>query len=131
VIQPAAKQGDHVTALDTHLIQPPGSPPPPPVPVPHKFDGLLDTGLSTSVFISGRPAATVTSVATNTPPHLPQGGVFVVPPTNKGRVITGSLTVSINGKPAARNGDTVMTCNDPVEAPVGKVVAAGTVWIGG
>jgi hypothetical protein len=31
---------------------------------------------------------------------------------------------------AARNGDTAMTCNDPVDLPVGKVVAVGTVFIG-
>jgi uncharacterized Zn-binding protein involved in type VI secretion len=43
----------------------------------------------------------------------------------------GSLTVKINGKPAARAGDTVMTCNDPVPLPVGKIVAAGNVMIGG
>jgi uncharacterized Zn-binding protein involved in type VI secretion len=37
----------------------------------------------------------------------------------------------INGKPAARNGDPAMTCNDPADLPVGSVVAAGTVLIGG
>ncbi len=37
----------------------------------------------------------------------------------------------INGKQAARNGDTATTCNDPVDLPVGTVVAAGTVLIGG
>ena len=45
-------------------------------------------------------------------------------------IITGSATVFINGKPAARNGDTAITCNDPVDLPVGKVVAKGTVFIG-
>ncbi len=43
----------------------------------------------------------------------------------------GSATVKINGKMAARNGDTAITCNDPADIPVGKVVAAGTVIIGG
>ena len=43
----------------------------------------------------------------------------------------GSATVLINGKMAARNGDTALTCNDPVDMPVGTVVAAGTVMIGG
>jgi uncharacterized Zn-binding protein involved in type VI secretion len=41
------------------------------------------------------------------------------------------MTVKINGKAAARNGDTVETCNDPVDAPMGTVVAVGTVNIGG
>lgn len=128
--QPAAKQGDRVTALDTHLIQPPGTTPP--VPVPHPFSGLLDGGLSGDVRIQGRPAATVGSTATNTPPHVPQGGTFVVPPRNKATVVRGSATVRINGRPAARAGDTALTCNDPVDLPVGQVqVPPGPVGIGG
>ena len=42
----------------------------------------------------------------------------------------GSATVKINGKAAARNGDPALTCNDPADAPVGTVVAVGTVLIG-
>jgi uncharacterized Zn-binding protein involved in type VI secretion len=126
---PAAKQGDRITALDIHLIQPPG--PSSPVPVPHPFSGIIDGGLSTNVNIQGRAAATVTSTASNTPPHIPQGGTFVIPPRNQGRIIRGSLTVLINGKPAARAGDTALTCNDPVDLPVGTVIAQSTVFIGG
>jgi uncharacterized Zn-binding protein involved in type VI secretion len=127
--QPAAKQGDQVTAVDVHLIQLPG--PTAPVPVPHPFKGIVDGGLSTDVMIEGLPAATITSTATNTPPHIPQGGSFVVPPTNMATIITGSGTVLINKKPAARTGDTATTCNDPVPLPVGSVVAVSTVLIGG
>ena len=127
--QPAAKQGDRITATDTHLIQPPG--PSSPVPTPHPFSGIIDGNLSGNVNIEGRAAATVNSTATNTPPHIPQGGTFVVPPKNRATIITGSLTVSVNGKPAARSGDTALTCNDPVDLPVGTVVAQGTVNIGG
>jgi uncharacterized Zn-binding protein involved in type VI secretion len=127
--QPAAKQGDHVVAIDMHLIQPPG--PVAPLPVPHPFDGILDGGLSTDVNIESRPAATVGSTATNTPPHVPIGGSFVNPPSNRGEVIRGSATVLINGQPAARAGDTARTCNDPVDLPVGAVVAVSTVLIGG
>ncbi len=127
--QPAAKQGDRITAVDTHLIQPPGTAPP--VPVPHPFNGIIDGNLSPNVKIMGRPAATVGSTATNTPPHIPQGGTFVKPPTNRGTIQMGSATVRINGKMAARNGDTAMTCNDPVDMPVGTVIATGTVFIGG
>lgn len=127
--QPAAKQGDQVTAVDIHLIQPPG--PTAPAPVPHPFNGIVDGGLSTDVMIEGRPAATITSTATNTPPHIPQGGSFVMPPTNMATIITGSGTVLINKKPAARTGDTATTCNDPVPLPVGSVVAVSTVLIGG
>jgi len=127
--QPAAKQGDQVMATDTHLIQPPG--PTSPIPVPHPFTGLIDGGLSGDVKIMGRPAATVDSTATNTPPHIPQGGTFVVPPSNRATITLGSATVKINGKMAARNGDTATTCNDPADLPIGTVVAAATVMIGG
>ena len=54
-----------------------------------------------------------------------------MPPTNQGRITTGSATVLINGKQAARSGDTAMTCNDPAEMPVGQVVAISMVLIGG
>lgn len=127
--QPAAKMGDRITATDLHLIQPPGTAPP--APVPHPFSGVLDAGLSTTVRIERRPAATVGSTATNTPPHLPQGGTFVIPPKNKALVSVGSITVRINGKPAARAGDITLTCNDPVDLPVGTVIATSTVRIGG
>jgi len=127
--QPAAKQGDQITATDIHLIQPPG--PTSPVPTPHPFTGILDGGLSSNVKIEGRPAAMVNSTATNTPPHIPIGGAFVNPPKNRGQVMQGSVTVSINGKPAARSGDAALTCNDPVDLPVGRVMAGSTVSIGG
>lgn len=127
--QPAAKQGDKVIAFDVHLIQPPGTSPPAPVPG-HVFNGIVDNGLSTDVRIEGRFAAVVGSTATNTPPHIPLGGSFVVPPTNQATIITGSPTVRINNKSAARMGDTANTCNDPSPLPVGTVIAAGTVLIG-
>ncbi|HUU64833.1 MAG TPA: PAAR domain-containing protein [Dehalococcoidales bacterium] len=129
--QPAAKQGDKIVATDTHIIMIPAPPGPPvPTPLPHPFMGILSQGLSTNVNIQGMPAATVNSIAMNTPPHIPQGGPFQKPPTNQGKIIMGSATVLINKKPAARAGDTAMTCNDPVDAPVGKVIAVSTVLIG-
>jgi len=85
------------------------------------------------VRIGGQPAAVVGSSADNTPAHLPTppGVTFQRPPANKATIQMGSATVKIGGKAAARNGDTALTCNDPADAPVGKVVAAGTVFIGG
>ena len=127
--QPAARKGDRVTAIDMHLIQPPG--PTSPVSVPHPFSGIIDGGTSANVTIGGAAAATKDSTATNTPPHIPIGGSFVNPPSNKGTITTGSATVTINSKAAARAGDTARTCNDPVDLPVGTVVAVGTVTIGG
>lgn len=131
--QPAAKQGDRVVALDTHIVMVPGpAGPPVPTPLPHPFAGVLSGGLSSDVKISGLPAATVGSTADNTPPHLPTapGTSFQRPPANKATIQQGSATVKINGKPAARTGDKALTCNDPADRPGGTVVAAGNVLIG-
>lgn len=129
--QPAAKQGDRVMATDTHIIMIPSPGGPIPTPLPHPFAGMLDGQLSTDVNIMGKPAATQGSTATNTPSHIPQGGPFQKPPTNQASIMLGSTTVRINGKPAARNGDKALTCNDPADLPIGSVVAVGTVNIGG
>jgi uncharacterized Zn-binding protein involved in type VI secretion len=126
--QPAAKQGDRVTATDQHLVQPPTTSPP--SLVPHVFNGVITSQLSPSVRTEGRAAATVGSVASNTPPHIPMGGSFVVPPTNRGTITNGSATVRINGKPAARNTDSALTCADPPN-PGGRVIAISTVRMGG
>lgn len=128
--QPAAKQGDQVTATDTHIVLIPAGPATVPTPLPHPFAGIIDGALSQDVKIMGMAAATVDSTATNTPPHIPQGGPFQNPPANKATIKMGSATVKINGKAAARNGDTATTCNDPSDLPVGTVMATGTVSIG-
>jgi uncharacterized Zn-binding protein involved in type VI secretion len=132
--QPAAKQGDQITATDTHIVMvpaPPGSPVP--TPLQHPFTGIINGQLSSDVNVMGKPAATVGSTADNTPPHIPTppGVSFQKPPANKATIKIGSSTVKINGKDAARNGDVAETCNDPKDLPVGSVVAAGTVLIGG
>jgi uncharacterized Zn-binding protein involved in type VI secretion len=129
--QPAAKQGDQITATCIHIILVPAAAGAPvPTPTPHPFMGILQSSLSSNVNVMGRAAATLGSMADNTPPHIPIGGSFSKPPTNKATVIAGSATVMINGKPAARNGDKALTCNDPVDLPVGTVVAVGTVNVG-
>jgi uncharacterized Zn-binding protein involved in type VI secretion len=131
--QPAAKQGDQITAVDTHIVMVPAPPGPPvPTPLPHPFSGIINGNLSSDVKIMGMPAATVGSTADNTPPHIPTppGTSFSKPPSNKATIRLGSMTVKINGKAAARSGDKADTCNDPADMPVGTVVAAGTVFIG-
>lgn len=131
--QPAAKQGDQITAVDMHIVMVPSPGGPVPTPLPHPFNGIIDGGTSTNVMIEGRPAATVGSSATNTPPHIPTppGTAFQIPPTNRGTITRGSSTVMINGKPAARTGDMAQTCADPVPNTAAQVVAASTVMIGG
>lgn len=131
--QPAAKQGDQIVATDTHIVMVPAPPSPPvPTPLPHPFAGIINGNLSSNVNIMGMPAATVGSTADNTPPHIPTppGTAFQKPPANKATIKLGSPTVKINGKMAARNSDTAMTCNDPADLPAGQVIAAGTVFIG-
>jgi uncharacterized Zn-binding protein involved in type VI secretion len=80
----------------------------------------------------GQPAATVDSTASNQPPHIPTppGTAFQKAPANKATIKVGSASVKISGKAAARSTDPAATCNDPVDLPVGKVIAVGTVFIG-
>ncbi len=129
--QPAAKQGDQIVAVDTHIVIVPGAPPVP-TPLPHPFTGIINGSLSSNVNIMGMPAATMDSTADNTPPHIPTppGTAFQQPPANKATIKLGSPTVKINSKMAARNGDTALTCNDPADLPNGQVIAVGTVFIG-
>jgi len=130
--QPAAKANDQITALDIHIVMVPAVVMVP-TPLPHPFAGLLNGGLVASVRVGGMQAAVVGSTADNLPAHLPTppGVSFQKPPSNRGTIQRGSATVRIGGKPAARAGDIALTCNDPADAPVGTVVAAGTVMVGG
>lgn len=131
--QPAARQGDAVTGVDIHIVMVPGPGSPVPTPLPHPFSGTITSGTVASVLIGGAPAATVGSVATNSPPHIPTppGTAFQKPPANSGDVSMGSSTVTIGGKAAARIGDPVRTCNDPVDTDTSAIVAgAPTVLIG-
>jgi uncharacterized Zn-binding protein involved in type VI secretion len=127
---PAAKEGDQIVAIDTHIVILPA--PAPPVPLPHPFTGKINGGLSSDVKIMGKAAATVGSTADSSPAHIPTapGIAFQKPPSNKGTIKMGSTKVKINGKDAARLGDKAETCNDPADLPVGTVIAAGTVLIG-
>ncbi|HEY9076512.1 MAG TPA: PAAR domain-containing protein [Anaerolineaceae bacterium] len=131
--QPAAKQGDMITAVDIHIVMVPSPGGPVPTPLPHPFSGALSGNLSPNVNIGGMPAATVGSTANNTPPHIPTppGTMFQIPPTNQATIMMGSATVNINHRPAARAGDTVQTCADPMPNTAGVLAAMGTVFIGG
>jgi uncharacterized Zn-binding protein involved in type VI secretion len=130
--QPAAKQGDQVIAVDTHIVMVPAPGAAVPTPLPHPFTGVINDGLSSDVKIMGKPAAVVGSTADNSPAHVPTapGTSFQNPPSNKATIQIGSSTVKINGKPAARAGDKALTCDDPADLPIGTVVAVGTVMIG-
>jgi len=129
--KPAAKQGDQIVGVDIHIIMMPTPGGPVPTPLPHPFNGVIDDQLSDDVNIEGKAAAVVGSTASNTPAHIPQGGPFQNPPGNKGKIMMGSGTVFINGKAAARAGDSAETCNDPAALPAGSVIAVSSVMIGG
>lgn len=131
--QPAAKQGDQVLSTDTHIVMVVAGPSLVPTPLPHPFVGKITGSTIATVKLSGQPAAVVGSTADNSPEHIPTppGVSFQVPPSNKSTIQMGSATVKIGGKQAARNADTSITCNDPADAPVGKVIAVGTILIGG
>src|SRR5258708_19772831 len=104
--QPAAKQGDQIVGVDTHIIMIPSPGGPVPTPLPHPFSGMIDGSLSSDVKIMGMAAATLNSTATNTPPHIPQGGPFQMPPSNRGQIIMGTPPVLITGKGPPRTGHT-------------------------
>ena len=129
--KPAAKQGDTVVGIDTHIIMIPSPAGPVPTTVPLAFNGVLSENLSPDAFIEKMPAAVKGSVARNLPPHVPAGGPFENPPANKATVQMGSQTVFINDQPVAVLGSVAMTCNDPTDAPNGNVIATGTVLVGG
>lgn len=125
-----AKRGDRITGTDIHILMVPAPGGPVPTPTAMPFAGALDGSLSADVLVQDMAAALVGSTATNTPGHVATAGPFQAPPSDKGTVQKGSATVWMNDKPAARNGDPAMTCNDPADAPAGTVVATGTVLCG-
>lgn len=120
--QPAAKKGDQITAMHMHMVL--VAPGPVPTPTPFPFAGQIDDGLSTDVNIEGQPAATKDSTASNQPQHIAAAGSFAMAPSNKAQIMSGSSSVNINGKPAARMGDPASACDLPgaqVVAPPGSV----------
>ena len=123
---PGAKEGDQVVGVDTHIVMIPSPGGPVPTPMPMPFMGKLDGALSTTVLIENKAAAVKGSTATNQPSHIPAGGPFQKPPSNRGTVDDGSATVMIDNKKAARMGDPAKTCNDPQDAPNGVIVATST-----
>lgn len=125
---PAVVMGDRIVGqCPIHQIPNPASGVPQPAP-PMPFSAPLTLGLEPTVLIAGKPAAVLGSSGYNTPPHvgLHASDPFMVPTVQEGRVMAGSLTVLIGGKPAARTGSQVMCCATP-----GQLIgSASTVLIG-
>ncbi len=124
---PAIVANDQVTGTcPNHLAIGPLGVPIPAGPLP--FSAPLSMGLSTNVLIGGKPAAVVGSSGYNTPPHvgLHPSDPFLVPATEMGQIIVGSMTVLIGGQPAATAQSTATCC----VAPGTLVPSVATVLIG-
>ncbi len=128
--KPAAKKNDRVAGTDVHVVLVPSPLGPVPTPMPMPFNGVIDGGLSADVLLDNQPAATHQSTASNHPGHIPTGGPFSIAPHNRATILSAPNTVFVNNQPIAANGDTALTCNDPVDLPNGTVVACGTVMVG-
>jgi len=132
--QLAARKTDQVVGSDTHLVLVPSATGTVPTLLPgHVFSGKIGSKTWGDVKIEGQAAATVDSQAQNSPSHVPvpPGTSFVNPPSNRGTVSSGSGTVRIHGKAAARMGDPVRTCNDPADTDAATITTgASSVRIG-
>lgn len=127
--QPAAVLGDRImaTCVGHQIPMGPGNPgPAPPMP----FSAPVTNGAATKVLIGGKPALVATAWGLNLPPHvgLHPTDPFMAPPTQRGTIAKGSSTVLIEGKPAARTGDTCTVC---LGLPGNLMGTATTVLIGG
>lgn len=97
----------------------------PPLP----FAAPLTVNTVNTVLIGGKAAAVVGTQGTNTPPHvgLHPSDPYMAGPTQIGKILKGSATVLIGGKPAAATGASCGMCGD---APGQVIGSAGTVLIG-
>ncbi|MES2673807.1 MAG: RHS repeat-associated core domain-containing protein [Pseudomonadota bacterium] len=108
-----SKHGDPVMGIDIHLLTFP--PAPAPVPVPHPHLGLIfDPAdyipfIGSTVSINGIPRSQA-GTAGKEIPHIPMGGVWVLPPMNEAEIFMGSLTVVADGSPLTFSNLPVLTC---------------------
>ena len=126
----AAKLGDRIVAVDTHITLAPSPAGPVATPTPTPFDGPLVENLCATVMVDNMPVATDGSVALNRVPHAPTPGPFQHPPKNRATVKVASCTVFAAGKRVAKATDPAETCNDPEDAPHGAIIADSTVKVG-
>jgi len=112
---PAIVMGDKITgSCAIHQIPNPASGIPqssPPLP----FSAPLTQGLSTKVLIGGKAAAVMGSSGINSQVHvgLHITDPFMTPTLQVGRVLSGSTTVLVEGKPAATSSSSVLCCVEP------------------
>lgn len=112
---PAIVMGDRITgSCPIHQVPNPASGVPQPGP-PMPFTAPLTIGTQPAVLIGGKPAAVVGCSGINTPPHvgLHLSDPFFAPPTQIGRIVSGSPTVLIGGQPAATATSSATCCVTP------------------
>jgi uncharacterized Zn-binding protein involved in type VI secretion len=125
---PAIVQNDRITgSCPIHQVPSPSSGAPQPAP-PMPFSAPLATGLSATVKIDGKPAATIGSSGKNTPPHVGLHGSdpYASATMQEGRITAGSPTVRIDGQ-AAANATSAATC---CATPGTLIPTVATVLIG-
>lgn len=97
------------------------------------YQASIANEVSGNVFINGQAAALMsgsTETGTQTAPLIPPGpGSWDTAPLSTGQATGGSQTVSINGKPALRDGDKANCCAYHGTVQV-KQAAQATVFIG-
>lgn len=112
---PAIVMNDRITGnCPIHLVPNPSSGAPQPGP-PMPFSAPIVLGVVPNVLIGGQPAVVMGCSGVNTPPHvgLHPSDPFLAPPAQIGRVVSGSPTVMIGGKPAATAASTFTCCSTP------------------
>ena len=111
---PAIVMGDRITGTCPNHFIPGAFGVPQPVPA-MPFSAPLTQSLSTTVQIGGKFAAVAGSSGLNTPPHpgLHPTDPFLTPPKQVGRIVMGSPTVLIDGRPAATQQSTCTCCVVP------------------
>jgi len=112
---PALVIGDRVSGTCSNHLIPSASGTQPAGPLP--FSAPLTDGVVASVQIGGKAAAVVGSSGYNAPPHVGiVDGAFASPTMQVGRIVSGSTSVLIGGKPAANAQSTGSMCVAPATA---------------
>jgi uncharacterized Zn-binding protein involved in type VI secretion len=112
---PAIVMNDQIMGqCPIHLMPNPATGIPQPSP-PLPFSAPLTLNLANTVLIGGKPAAVAGSQGMNTPPHvgLHPSDPYMAPPMQMGQVVAGSVTVLLEGKPAATAQSTCTCCATP------------------
>ena len=112
---PAIVMSDQITGLcKIHQIPNPATGIPQPAP-PMPFSAPITMGTVPTVLINNKPAAVVGSQGMNTPPHvgLHASDPYMLPNMQMGKIIMGSTTVLIGGKPAATAQSQTLMCVEP------------------